>query len=161
MENVPEGNLIFVRGFEDYDPPMSTARHPIDSELRTQLRQLFKDQGHGAQADVARRTGCNQSWLHKYANGAGHASVDDAIRIAAVLSGVTAAGLNPEEMQLLRAWRQLPDDGTVREDALHVFENHVAYVKQKAKERQPHARESSVRAGHTPRTAKHKGHGTP
>jgi hypothetical protein len=80
------------------------SRHPIDRELRIRLRELSN------QAEFARQIGSKQSWLHKFINGSGHATVDDAIRIVAALMGVKSAALSEPEQKLLKIFRGLGED---------------------------------------------------
>jgi hypothetical protein len=135
------------------------AQHPLDRELRARLRQYFTAHGQGAQADFARRIERNQSWLHKYANGAGHASIDDAIRMVAVLSGLAIVGLTEREARLLRAWRHLPQSGTFQEDALELFEQRVQFELRKLQRKR--GRESTAPVEHTTPETKRRVRGTP
>jgi hypothetical protein len=81
------------------------AQHPIDTEIRERLRKLAPKQ-----IELAQRLGRSQGWLNKYINGAGHATIDDVIRIGAILIGVEALRLTEKEQRLLRAWRRLTAD---------------------------------------------------
>lgn len=99
---------------DDYDCRMQ--RHPLDAELRERIRKSGV-----SETELARATGCNQSWLHKYANGSGHATIDDAVRILAILIGLETQPLSVLERRLLKAWRQTAEDR--QEDAVAVFEN--------------------------------------
>jgi transcriptional regulator with XRE-family HTH domain len=88
-----------------YDRKRMAAQHPIDSEIRERLRKLAPKQ-----IELAQRLGRSQGWLNKYINGAGHATIDDVIRIGAILIGVEALRLTEKEQRLLRAWRRLTAD---------------------------------------------------
>lgn len=88
-----------------YDPPRMAAQHPIDTEIRERLRKLGKLAPR--QGELAKRLGRSQGWLNKYIHGAGHATIDDVIRIAAIVIGVDALHLTNAEQRLLRAWRRL------------------------------------------------------
>jgi transcriptional regulator with XRE-family HTH domain len=81
------------------------AQHPIDTEIRERLRTLAP-----RQIEIAQRIGRSQGWLNKYIHGAGHATIDDVIKIAAILTGVDAPRLTDAERRLLRLWRRLPVD---------------------------------------------------
>lgn len=91
------------------------ASHPIDTEIRERLRKL-----NPKQIELAKRLGRSQGWLNKYINGAGHATIDDVIRIAAILIGVDALPLTQAEARLLRAWRRLP--ATRQDDIVDLVE---------------------------------------
>lgn len=90
-------------------------QHPIDREIRDRLRRLGPKQG-----SFARAIGRSQGWLNKYMNGAGHATVDDVIRIAAVLIGAEMPKLTDAQRRLLHAWDQIPAES--QEDAVNLFE---------------------------------------
>jgi hypothetical protein len=122
----------------------SSLKHPLDTELRTRLRSLKEKQN-----ELAQRIGRRPAWMNKFIHGAGHATIDDWIRIAAVLSGVDPPRLTDDERQLLRRWRRLPDDDA-RQDALLV----LASVARRR-------RGSSARAERKSRPANHKGPGRP
>lgn len=119
------------------------ATHPIDTEIRERLRKFAP-----RQVELAKRLGRSQGWVNKYINGAGHATVDDVIRIAAVLIGLDAPALTEAERRLLRAWRRLP--ATRQQDALDFLEAYAA-------RRRPR---SNARAGGTARGPNHKEPGT-
>lgn len=91
------------------------AKHPIDTEIRERLRKLAPHQ-----IELAKRLDRSQGWVNKYINGAGHATIDDLIRIAAILIGVDATRLTPDEQRLLRAWRRLPVEQ--HQNAIDFFE---------------------------------------
>src|SRR4029077_3142004 len=86
-----------------YDRKRMAAQHPIDAEIRERLRKIAPHQ-----VELAKRLGRSPGWVNKYINGAGHATIDDVIRIAAVLIGVDALHLTETELRLLRGWRRLP-----------------------------------------------------
>jgi len=119
------------------------ASHPIDSEIRDRLRKLAPNQ-----QEFAKQLGRSQGWLNKYINGAGHATIDDVIRIGALLIGADAPRLTDTERRLLRAWRRLPAEH--QEDALAFFER--AYGRRRPR--------SGGRSGRTPRAASGKAPGT-
>jgi plasmid maintenance system antidote protein VapI len=79
-------------------------QHPLDTALRAHLRT---DDTH--QQELAKRIGRQPAWLNKYIHGAGHATIDDVIKILAVLVGIDAPRLTDKERQVLRWWRRLPD----------------------------------------------------
>lgn len=119
--------------------------HPIDAEIRTRLRQLKP-----RQIELAQQIGRSPAWVNKYLNGAGHATIDDVIRIAAIVIGVESARLTDEERRLLRAWRRLPTDK--QQDV-------TDFLQTLGKRRR--TTRSDVRSGQTPRGANHKGPGRP
>jgi transcriptional regulator with XRE-family HTH domain len=122
-------------------------RHPIDDEIRARLKALGPNQ-----TAFAKLIGRQQSWLNKYMNGAGHATVDDVIRIAAALIGVAPAALTEPETRLLKAFRALADDDR-REDAI-VWLSAVA----RKNRPQPH-QESGAQQPHTPPAGARTKHG--
>lgn len=79
--------------------------HPIDKEIRERLRHRKPQQ-----TDLAKQIGRSPAWVNKYLNGAGHATIDDLIRIIAIVIGVDPSRLTDAERKLLRAWRRLPAD---------------------------------------------------
>jgi transcriptional regulator with XRE-family HTH domain len=92
-------------------------RHPFDEELRARLKAARPNQ-----SDFGRAIGRSAGWVNKYMHGAGNATIDDAIRIAALLNGLEhASTLSESERRLLKAYRGIPDDR--QEDAVVVFEN--------------------------------------
>ena len=121
------------------------ARHPIDTEIRERLRRYAPNQ-----IDLGKRIGRSQGWVNKYLNGAGHATIDDVIRIAAMLIGADVPKLTENERRLLRGWRRLPADGQEQEDVL-------LYLEKVAGRRRTG---SSARAERTRPATTHKGPGT-
>lgn len=96
-------------------------RHPIDKELRDRLSKSGVNM-----TQMAAEIGCKQSWLHKYANGSGHATIDDTIRITAYLLGGKGMSLTDDERKLLKALRTLSAED--RADAVEFFEGHARNV---------------------------------
>lgn len=86
--------------------------HQLDDALRAHLRTTALNQ-----SELARRVGRKQAWLNKYINGQGHATIDDVIRLVAVLIGADVSAISEPETRLLRAFRGLPTDD-LREDAI-------------------------------------------
>jgi transcriptional regulator with XRE-family HTH domain len=84
------------------------APSPLDAAFRKRLRQL-----NPYQKGIADRIGRSQSWLNKYLNGAGKATIDDVIRlVAVVVLGVDGTpSLSAEQRKLLRDWEGLPSEG--------------------------------------------------
>jgi len=82
------------------------ATHPIDAALRERLRALIKDQKL-----IAKRIDRSQGWLNKYINGAGKATIDDAVRLAAIVLLGLDNPLTGEQRKLLRDWESLSADG--------------------------------------------------
>jgi transcriptional regulator with XRE-family HTH domain len=119
-----------------YDRLPMGLRHPIDQEVRERLRKIAPKQ-----TDFARTIGRSQGWLNKYMNGAGAATIDDVVRIAAVLIGAEMPALTENEQRLIRAWKQIPE--AMRSDAVEFFENHARFL------RRGRARESSAPVAQT------------
>lgn len=115
-------------------------QHPIDTEIRDRLRVLAP-----RQIEIAQRIGRSQGWLNKYIHGAGHATIDDVIKIAAILTGVDAPRLTDAERRLLRLWRGLDADD--QQDA-------ADYLEMRSRRRRGQA---AARAGRTPREGARKG----
>ena len=124
-----------------------TLEHPIDEEIRARLRAI---EGLN-QTDFARRTGTNRSWLHKYINGKGHASIDDAIKIVATLLGATAQPLSERDQRLLKVWRGLSEDQ--QEDA-------IAMLRSVTKGRRAPRPESAAPSAQTPPATASRARGT-
>jgi transcriptional regulator with XRE-family HTH domain len=123
-------------------------RHPIDEEIRERLRQLKPRQN-----DLAKQIGRSPAWVNKYLNGAGHATIDDLIRIIAIVIGVDPSRLTDAERQLLRAWRRIPAEK--QQDV-------VDFVRALGRRRRPRrATQSDARSGQTTRAANSKGPGRP
>jgi len=121
-------------------------QHPIDLEIRERLRKLAP-----RQIELAQRIGRSQGWVNKYLNGVGHATIDDIIRIAAIVIGVDPPRLTDAERRLLRAWRLLPADK--QQDV-------VDWVDTMSR-RQRRATRSDARSGQTTRGAGRKEPGRP
>lgn len=92
------------------------AEHPIDAAIRAWLEKHV-----GNQTELSVASGHSTSWLHKYINGAGHATIDDLVRLAGLLMGLNLPALSPLERRLLKAFRGAPEER--KEDAVVVFEN--------------------------------------
>jgi transcriptional regulator with XRE-family HTH domain len=116
------------------------SQHPIDTEIRDRLRILAP-----RQIEIAQRLGRSQGWLNKYIHGAGHATIDDVIKIAAILTGVDAPRLTDAERRLLRLWRGLEADD--QQDV-------VDFLEMRGRRRRGQA---AARSARTPRGASHKG----
>jgi len=87
--------------------PITPAIHPIDAALRERLRALKPNQ-----KDLAKRIGRSQGWLNKFMNGAGKATLDDMIRLTAiVVLGVDNPPLTAAQRKFLSAWDALPLKG--------------------------------------------------
>jgi len=78
--------------------------NPIDAEIRAWLKRNVQNK-----SDLAAKVGHSPSWLHKYVNGAGHATIDDLVRIAGLLMGVDLPMLSEIERRLLRAFQALEE----------------------------------------------------
>jgi len=101
-------NARNARRASRYDRRLMSAPPPppvdLDAALRTYLRHVNPNQ-----KELAKYLGRSQGWLNKYINGAGRVSLNDAIRLAAiVLLGVAPAPpLWAEERKLVRDFRSL------------------------------------------------------
>lgn len=122
-------------------------RHPIDEEIRARLRAADLNQVMFSAA-----IGRSQGWLSRYISGEGKATIDDVVRIAALLIGIGEQPLSDTERRLVKAVRKLEE-----EDRLDV----LSYAEHRAKlARRAPLKESSAPARHTPpatgRTARGK-----
>ena|SRR3990167_2639821 len=132
-----------MRGYDGLEMGLD---NPLDRGIRARLREAGVNQN-----DMARAIGRGQSWLNKYMHGAGHATVDDVVRMLAVLIGVEVQPLSEMERRLLKAWRQIGQDR--QEDAVIVLEN----VAKSYRRMQPEESDAP-RARTTPATAR-RAHG--
>src|SRR5262245_17803502 len=76
----------------------------LDPLFRARLRAMITNQ-----KDIARRIGRTQTWLNKYINGAGKATIDDVVLLTAlvVLGAEAPPPLTAEQRKLLRVWDAL------------------------------------------------------
>jgi transcriptional regulator with XRE-family HTH domain len=89
------------------------AANPIDKDIRERLKKLVTASGSTTtarlrQIELAKRIGRSPAWVNKYVNGVGNATVDDAIRILAIVIGIDALRLTADEQRVLRVWRRVP-----------------------------------------------------
>lgn len=123
------------------------ADHPIDAEIRAWLKAHVDNQ-----SALSRAIGHSTSWLHKYVNGDGHATIDDLVRLAGLLMGLNLPTLTETERRLLKACSGL-DEGD-RQDV-------IAYAEHRARlARRGPSKESSAPAAHTPHAKASKARGT-
>jgi transcriptional regulator with XRE-family HTH domain len=132
------------------------AAHPIDQEIRERLRKLVSaptstTAARLRQIELATRIGRSPAWVNKYVNGVGNATVDDVIRIVAIVIGVDAPRLTDDEQALLRAWRRVEEKD--QPDLLRWVQN--------LGRRPRRAARSDARSGQTTRGANSKGPGKP
>ena len=132
------------------------AEHPIDLEIRARLRKLVSasastTETRPRQIEFAKRIGRSPAWVNKYVNNAGHATVDDVIRILAIVIGIDALRLTAAEQSLLRAWRRV--DEKDQPDLLRWV--------QTLGRRPRRAARSDARSGQTTRGANSKAPGKP
>lgn len=99
-----------------YDSQRMGLEHPLDEALRARLRVPGI-----SQVALAKAIGRNQPWLNKYMNGSGKATIDDVVRIVAVLIGIEVMPLSEMERRLLTAFRKI--DAESHEDAIQVLVN--------------------------------------
>lgn len=97
-----------------YDRRKPMTKHPIDHAIRERLRSLDLKQ-----RDVAKAVGRSPGWVSKYLSGAGHATVDELIRIIAIALDVQS--LSPWERRLLKAFARLPP--ALQAEAVKMFED--------------------------------------
>jgi len=89
---------------------------PLDHSLRERLKAAKPNQ-----AEFSRAIGRSAGWLNKYMHGAGTATIDDAVRIVALLIGVETSPLSELERRVVKALRAIPEER--REDAAVVLES--------------------------------------
>lgn len=117
--------------------------HPIDAELRAWLKGHVENQ-----SELSVAVGRSPSWLHKYINGAGHATLDDLVRLAGVLLGLNLPVLTEHQQKLLKASESLREP-----DLLDV----IAYAEHRGRlARRAPSKESSAPAARTPPATKRK-----
>lgn len=83
---------------------MPEPEHPIDREIRAWLKIHA-----GNKSELSVKVGHSKSWLHKYTNGAGHATIDDLVRLAALLTGLNLPVLTEADRKLLKAIQGMND----------------------------------------------------
>lgn len=111
--------------------------HPIDAEIRAWLKRHVDNE-----SELSLSSGHSSSWLHKYINGAGHATIDDLVRLAALLMGVNLPVLSETERKLLKSVQALEEP-----DQLDV----LAYAEHRARlARRGQLKESSAPMAQTP-----------
>jgi transcriptional regulator with XRE-family HTH domain len=122
--------------------------HPIDAEVRARLKAAVPHQ-----AEFAAAIGRSSAWLNKYMHGAGTATIDDVVRMMALLIGVTnGPALSKPARKLLRALQQLPAEE--QEDGAEFF---AAWVQTRQRRRQ-HEQSTEPTARTSP-AVKRRGHG--
>lgn len=126
----------------------------IDQGIRTWLgSRLDPDAANRvmSQVEAARRAGLKQPWLNRYINGEGEATIDEVVRLLAVVAGADLPDAIDEfANRLLQAWKQIPKER--QEAAVKFFE---FYAREQAEQHQGLA-QTTVR---TPLAAKNKGRG--
>lgn len=120
--------------------------HPIQQEIRAWLDAHVENV-----SALSLQSGHSSSWLHKWINGDGHATIDDLVRIAGLLFGLNLPALTETEQKLLKAVRVLEEAD--RQDVL-------AYVELRARRtRREQSTGSSGPTEQTPQTIKRKARG--
>lgn len=121
--------------------------NPIDAHIRAFLKTHVANH-----SELSVAVGHSTSWLHKYVNGQGHATLDDLVRIAGLLMGLNLPALSETEQKLLKACRSLeaPD-----------LQDVLAYAEHRGRlARRAPSKESSAPVRHIPpvtgRTARGK-----
>lgn len=120
---------------------------PIDAALRARLKAAKPNQEQFGKA-----IGRSKGWVNKYMNGAGNATIDDAVRIAALLIGVETEPLSEWDRRALKVLRAAPKDR--REDLVAVMETAARGYR-----RGQHP-ESNEPADGTPQATKSRARGT-
>lgn len=138
-----------VAGFRT-DSIRAGMEHPIDGAIRAWLERHV-EKGTASALSVA--VGHSTSWLHKYINGAGHATIDDLVRLAGLLHGLNMPAITGAQRALLTACQGLDESD---------LQDVIDYVALRAKRRPPRAasKESSAPTAHTPPATGRKGRGT-
>ena len=122
--------------------------HPIDEALRARLKAARVHQ-----ESFARAIGRSKGWLNKYMHGVGNATIDDAVRIAALLIGVEGVQSTGPEQRLVKAFRPLGE-----QDQADV----IAYAKHRERlARRGPSTESSEPTGRSLRATTRRGPGKP
>lgn len=121
--------------------------NPIDAEIRAWLGKHVENQ-----SALSMAVGHSKSWLHKYVNGSGHATVDDLVRIAGLLMGLNLPALTETEQKALKAFRGL---GEADQRDVIAYAEHRGKLSQRAP-----SPESSARVGRSPRGRAGKARGT-
>lgn len=80
------------------------ADHPIDAHIREWLRAHVHNE-----KELSIQAGHGNAWLHKYINGNGAATVDDLVRVGAMLLGVNLPELSEDELKLVAIYRSFVD----------------------------------------------------
>jgi len=124
-----------------------TLKHPLDAALREHLKAAKPKQ-----KEFGRAIGRSGGWVNKYMHGAGNATIDDVVRIVALLIGIEVQPLTAIERRLLKAWRKVHPER--QEDAVVVIEN---VAKSYRRQLSPESHAPAVR---TPPAAKNTAHGT-
>lgn len=119
--------------------------HPIDAEIRAWLKRLVENK-----ADFSVKVGHSSSWLHKYVNGDGHATIDDLVRLAALLIGLNLPLLSEADRKLLRLNQELGEAD--RQDVMAYAEHRVRLA------RRAPLKESSAPVARIPRVRGRRAH---
>lgn len=117
--------------------------HPIDAEIRAWLKAHVKNK-----ADLSVKVGRSSSWLHKLTEGDGHATIDDLVRMAALIFGLNLPVLTEDEQSLLKSVRALKEQSD-RDEVL-------AYARHRVKLARPDT--STQSSAPTKRTMTARGH---
>lgn len=125
----------------------SLTTHPIDAEIRLWLKRHVDNK-----AELSVAVGHSGSWLHKFVNGAGHATIDDLVRLAGTLLGLNLPALSEIERKLLKACQSMDDEADVRDV--------LAYAEHRARlARRDGLRRSAGPRPRTPPATTHTGRG--
>lgn len=125
--------------------------HPIDQEIRAWLKRHVDNR-----KELSVAAGHSTSWLQKYVNGEGHATIDDLVRIAGLLFGLNLPVISPIQRELLKACRGLGETDML--DLISMAEGRSKNAEKLGARRGP-SKESNEPAAHTPPATTHKAHG--
>lgn len=121
--------------------------YPIDARIRAFLKTYVENH-----AELSVAVGHSTSWLHKYVNGQGHATIDDLVRIGGMLIGVNLPVLSETEQKLLKACRGLEEPD---------FQDVIAYADLRRRRAQRGgSKESSEKESRMPPATVRKARGT-
>ncbi len=76
--------------------------HHIDAEIRAWLKRHVDNE-----SELSKAIGRSGSWLHKYVNGAGNATIDDLVRLGGLLMGLNLPRLTATEQKALKVIQSL------------------------------------------------------
>lgn len=124
--------------------PFMELAHHIDAEIRAWLK------GHvDNQSELSLAIGRSKTWLHKYVNGQGTATIDDLVRLGGLIMGLNLPRLTATEQRLLKVVQSL---NQTDQDDVMVYAEHRATLA-----RRERLKESSEPGAKTPPATGHTG----